>query len=102
MIWNLGVQLCRVSVRYVTYLEVVRGGGGAGEEPREHHVQRHVARAPHVALAHLDVLDLCRCNTHYTHCTHQTINRTQYPMKGVYTISGVSFCAAAGLDAHQL
>lgn len=48
-------------LRAVTDLEAGRGGGGAGEEARQQHVQGHVARPHHVALAHLDVLDLRRC-----------------------------------------
>lgn len=39
----------------------MRGGGGAGEEARQNHVQRDVTRALLLAVAHLDVLDLRRC-----------------------------------------
>lgn len=55
--------MASVAGRRRTNLEVRRGGGGAGEQARQHHVQRDVARATHVALAYLDVLDLRRCNT---------------------------------------
>lgn len=61
-------------MRIDTYLEVDGGGGGAGEEARQHQVQRQVARAPRVAAPHLDVLDLRRCNTnkHETHTYKRT------------------------------
>lgn len=49
----------KMNVRIGTYFKVGCGGGGAGEEPRQHHVQRDVAGAPHVAVADLNVLDLC-------------------------------------------
>lgn len=50
-----------------TNLKVVRGGGGAGEEARQYHVQRHVTRAQLLAVAHLDVLDLRRCTSAQMH-----------------------------------
>lgn len=49
------------TARHSTDFEVVRGGGGAGEKARQHHVERHVARAQLLAVAHLDVLDLRGC-----------------------------------------
>lgn len=55
------------SVVYYTNVEVRRGGGRAGEESRQHHVQRQGHSATHVAFSDLHVLDLRRCNsvTHF-------------------------------------
>ena len=44
-----------------TDLEVGCVESGAREETREDHVERHGERAHHVALGHLDVLDLGHC-----------------------------------------
>lgn len=86
-----------------TDLEVVRGGGGAGEEARQHHVQGHVARAQLLAVAHLDVLDLRRCARGQTrNSVLFTRERATGGEGASLTVSGVGVGAAAGLDAHQL